>query len=76
MSRAPTSCSGRSGNPKIAGSSLEPAGLKPGRVKPRTLKLTLLGWDKDWLDQCQNNVIEWVQQVMVPMAWCPSAAAL
>ena len=30
MSRAPTSHSARSGNLKIAGSSLEPAALKPG----------------------------------------------
>ena len=29
MSRMPASCSGRSGNPKIAGSSLETTGSKP-----------------------------------------------
>ena len=34
--------SGRSGNPKIADSSLEPAGSKPGQVKPKTLKLILV----------------------------------
>ena len=42
MSRAPASHSGRLGNPKIAGSNLEPAGLKYGRVKPKTLKLILV----------------------------------
>ena len=30
MSRVPTSHLGKSGNPKIAGLSLEPTGLKPG----------------------------------------------
>ena len=42
MSRAPVFCSGRSGNPKVEDLSLEPAGLKPGRVKPKTLKLILI----------------------------------
>ena len=42
MSRLPTYWSGRSGNPKIAGLSLEPAGLKPGWVKPKSLKLILV----------------------------------
>ena len=36
MSRAPTSHSRRSGNPKIVGSSLEPACLKAGWVKSMT----------------------------------------
>ena len=36
MSRVPASHSGRSGNPKIAGPSPEPAGLKHGQVKPKT----------------------------------------
>ena len=39
MNRAPAFLSGRSGNPKIAGSSPEPIGLSPGRVKPMTFKL-------------------------------------
>ena len=34
MSRVPASPSGRFGNPKIAGLSLEPTGFIPGRVKP------------------------------------------
>ena len=42
MSRAPTSCVGRLGKPKIAVSSPEPAGSKPVRVKPMTLKLILV----------------------------------
>ena len=42
MSRAPASHFGRSGNPKIAGSSPEPVGSKPDRVKPMTLKLILV----------------------------------
>ena len=42
MIRAPTSRSRKSGNPKIVGSSPEPAGLYPGRVKPMTLKLILI----------------------------------
>ena len=42
MSRAPTSHSGRSGNPKISGLSLEPAGLKHDQVKPMTLTLILV----------------------------------
>ena len=42
MSRAPASCSGRSGNMKIEGSSLEPVGSKPDRIKPKTFKLILV----------------------------------
>ena len=42
MSRAPASCSGRLGNLKIVGSSLQPAALKAGRVKAMTLKLILV----------------------------------
>ena len=42
MSRVPASHSGRSGNPKIAGSRLEPASSKPGQVKPKTLKFILV----------------------------------
>ena len=42
MSRVPTSRFGRSGNLKVVGSSLEPAGSKPGRVKPKTLNLILV----------------------------------
>ena len=34
--------SGRSGNPRVPGSSPEPAGSKPGRIKPKTFKLTLV----------------------------------
>ena len=41
MSRASTSRFGRSGNLKIVGLSMEPAGSKPGQVKPKTLKLIL-----------------------------------
>ena len=36
MSRAPTPRFERLGNPKIACSCPEPAGSKPGRVKPKT----------------------------------------
>ena len=36
--------SGRSGNPKIMGLSLEPVGLKHGQVKPMTLKLILVAF--------------------------------
>ena len=39
MSRVPTSRSGRLRNLKITGLSPEPMGSKPGRVKPKTLKL-------------------------------------
>ena len=42
MSRASASCCGRSENPKITGSSLEPTDTKPGQVKPKTLKLILV----------------------------------
>ena len=42
MSRVLASHPGRSQNPKIGGWSPEPVGLKSGRVKPVTLKLTLL----------------------------------
>ena len=52
---------GKLGNPKVTG-------LKPGRVKPMTLKndtccflarrLALLGKGKDWLAHCQDNVTE------------------
>ena len=42
LSRAPSSRSGRSGNPKIVGSSPEIAGSKPGRVKSKTLKLIIV----------------------------------
>ena len=42
MSRGPTSRFGRSGNLKIAGSSLQPTGSKPGQVKSSTLKLILV----------------------------------
>ena len=39
LTRVPASRSRRSRNPKIVGSSVEPAALKPGRVKRMTLKL-------------------------------------
>ena len=42
MSRAPAFHSGRSGNPKIAGLSPDPAALKPDQVKPMTFKLILV----------------------------------
>ena len=42
LRRVPSSRSGRSGNPKIAGSTLEPAVLKPGQVKRMTLKCILV----------------------------------
>ena len=42
MSRMPASRSERSGNPKIVGLSPEYVGSKPGRVKPKTLKLILV----------------------------------
>ena len=41
MSKAPASCSGRSGHSNIACSSLESAYSTRGRVKPMTLKLIL-----------------------------------
>ena len=33
---------GRSGNPKVVGSSLQPTGSKPSRVKPKTLTFILV----------------------------------
>ena len=39
MSRAHASRSERSGNLNIVGSGPEPVGLKPGPVKPKTLKV-------------------------------------
>ena len=42
MNRAPASCSGRSENPNIVGLSLEPATLRPGRVKSMTFRLILV----------------------------------
>ena len=42
MNRGPASQSGRLGNPKITGSSQEPADSKPGWVKPKTLILILV----------------------------------
>ena len=64
MSRASVSRFGRSGNPNITGSNL-------GRVKLLTLKLIvvasfsqglsiiIVGYSKDCLTQCQDNVTEW-----------------
>ena len=67
MNRAPTSRTGRSGNPNLAGSNLDPVGLNPSRVKPMTFKLipvtswrsALLGESKDCLVQCQDNMTGW-----------------
>ena len=70
MSRAPTLHSGRSGNPEIMGSSIKPMGLKPGQVKPNTLKLILVASQPGarhyldrimigWLAQCPDNVTGW-----------------
>ena len=42
MSRASVSRAGRSGNPKVAGSSLELEVLISDRVKPMTLKVILV----------------------------------
>ena len=42
MSRAPASCFGRSGNPKVMTLSLKPVGSKRGQVKPKTLKFILV----------------------------------
>ena len=36
----------------------------------------LLGLGKDWLVQCQDNVTEWVYQVMILAAWSVNVAAL
>ena len=36
----------------------------------------ILRKSKDWLFQCQNNVTEWENRVMVPAAWPPSGAEL
>ena len=43
-SRAPASHCGRLGNLKVMGSNPEPTGLKPGRVKPKTLQLILVAY--------------------------------
>ena len=42
MSRAAASRSGRSGNLKVMGLSLEPTGSKPGPFKPKAIKLILV----------------------------------
>ena len=57
-----------------------------GRVKPMTYNidtccflsrcLVLLGEGKDWFAQWQENVTERCQQVMMPVTWYPSEAAL
>ena len=62
MSSASVACFGRSGDSDLVGSN-------PGQVKPMTLKmilvasldmyLALLGYGKDWLTQCQDNISEW-----------------
>ena len=44
MSRVPAFHSGSSGNLKSTGLSLEPVGLKPGRLKLKTLKLILVAF--------------------------------
>ena len=42
---------------------------------PQSDNVALIGYDKDWLAQCQDNVtVEY--QVMVLAAWFPSGAAL
>ena len=74
MSRTPSSHSGRSGNPKIMGSSQEHVALKPGRVKSMTLKLILVNSQPDVrhyqgrarLVQCQDTVADWDSR-----SWCP-----
>ena len=47
MSKASTSHSGRSGNPKVAGSSLDIVVLNAGRVKPMSLQLILVTLQTD-----------------------------
>ena len=54
----------------------------PSRVKLMTYEidtcrylawhLALIGYDKDWLAQNQDNVTEWDIGVIVPVAWSPS----
>ena len=68
----------RSGNPNLVSSNSD-------RIKPMTYKidtcrslarcLALLGSGKDWLAQCQDNVTEWTEAIVLA-GWFPSGAAL
>ena len=69
MSRAPASRSRRLRNPKIVGSSPEPAALNPGQVKSMTLLLGLL------LPSLVLRIIRIGQGLfgsVSGLVWCPS----
>ena len=61
-------------------------GFKPWSGQTNCLKIdtcrfldrhsALLGYGKDWVAQCQDNVTEWGYQVMVLAVWSSSVAAL
>ena len=75
MSRPSGSCSGILGNMKVGGSSPDVPVFEPWSSQTNDFKFdtcrslawhsTLLGWGKDWLVQCQNNVTEWDSR-----SWC------
>ena len=75
VSRAPVSYSGRLGNRKFVGSNPDLTVFQPWSSQTNHFKidtfhsqawcLALLGEDKDWLAQCQDNATEWDSR-----SWC------